>query len=64
MQNAWESLKLISGFYRADLLASGLFEEREGNEITTLKWMLRGPYTINHVAQHCVLCNMIDPVWC
>jgi hypothetical protein len=25
---------------------------------------LRGPYTINHVAQHCVLCNMIDRVWC
>jgi hypothetical protein len=25
---------------------------------------LRGPYTINHVAQHCVLCKMIDRVWC
>jgi hypothetical protein len=24
----------------------------------------RGPYTINHVVQHCVLCNMIDRVWC
>jgi hypothetical protein len=24
----------------------------------------RGPYTVNHVAQHCVLCNMIDLVWC
>jgi hypothetical protein len=26
--------------------------------------VLRGPYTINHVAQHCVLYNMIDRVWC
>jgi hypothetical protein len=23
---------------------------------------LKGPYTINHVAQHCVLCNMIERV--
>jgi hypothetical protein len=26
--------------------------------------LLRGPYTINHVAQHCVLCNMIVRVCC
>jgi hypothetical protein len=24
---------------------------------------LRGRYTVNHVVQHCVLCNMIDRVW-
>jgi hypothetical protein len=28
------------------------------------EYELRGPYTINHVAQHCVLCNMVDRVWC
>jgi hypothetical protein len=34
------------------------------NQISLHLKALRGPYTINHVAQHCVLCNMIDRVWC